>query len=319
MNTPSTRMAALDSASLKLHTAPDGTVWFADGTHAPIDSGMTVEQFVISLRDRAQPFIRILGTPSNALLAASIWPLCRSGGLLQVGSPAICENKDERNDPEIALFRSRQICLPPSLGGWHDFTLLDYPAYALVARIFKDNQVCPPALEILHHHPAWPALKFIPALSEYWAAWVLCFVIDPRWYINPQFPDRIGRLRSFMGLRPSTQRLMLKPGYSADTPATIRCQAVMNAWKNSQPRGTMWQEPGNFLWRIWRNSGGGPRGDLRASQKFLTFLRYTWLDALPRGTTSGGSDPLFLPDMLFCGSREIEAFNRHMSQYQNRV
>jgi len=318
MSTPATRLAVLDSTSLKLHTAPNGHVWFADGTRAPVGSGMSVSQFVDTLKERRQPFLRILGAMENVPLIVAVWPLCRIDGKLQVASPSICENEVERKNAEIALYRSRQVCLPPSSGGWHDFTTADFTTYALAARIARDQKVTGSALELIRYHPAWPALQFIRGISDHWVAWVLAIMLDPRWFVNPARPDRIGRLRSFLGLRPATYRVLARDAAAPGT-AAARARAVRGAWKNRPPHGAEWDIPGNFLWRIWRNAGRGAKGDLKASQKFLVFLRYTWLDALPRTTTSGSPDPLFLPNMLLRGSREIEAFEHHIAQYQNRV
>lgn len=312
-------MTSPDTTALKLHMARDGTVWFADGTHVPIGSGLTIDQFIDSLRGRQCPFIRILGTPSNAILITSVWPLCQAGGRLQVASPAICENSAERADPEIALYRMRQVCLAPSLGGWHDFLRHDYSSYALVARVRLDHGISQHVREILHHHPVWPCLQFVQGLAEDWAAWVLCFVVDPRWFVNPEFPDRVGRLQSFLRLRPSVQRSVSKEGLTLKGPVPARCRAVLGAWKGKMPRGTQWKDPRNFLWRIWRSAGKGVRGDLAASQKFIVFLRHTWLDALYNGTTSSGREPLFLPDMLFKTAYEIEAFERHTQRHRNSV
>lgn len=319
MSSPDTRMTSLDTMALKLYMARDGTVWFADGIHAPIGSGLMIDQFVDSLRGRQRPFIRILGTPSNATLIISVWPLCQADGKLQVASPAICENSAERADPEIALYRMRQVCLPPSLGGWHDFARHDYSSYALVARIRADNGVSQHAREILHHHPVWPCLQFVQGLAERWTAWVLCFVVDPRWFVDLEFPDRVGRLQSFLGLRWSVQQLASEKGRMVDRPVLVRCKAVLSAWKGRMPQGSQWKDPRNFLWRIWRSAGKGVRGDLVASQKFIVFLRYTWLDALYNDTTSSGREPLFLPDMLFKTPCEIEAFERHIQQHRNLV
>ena len=319
MSTLGTRMTSLDAMALKLHTALDGTVWFADGIHVPIGSGLAIDQFVNNLRGRQHLSIRILGAPSNARLITSIWPLCRNGGRLQVASPAICESSAERADPEIALYRMRQVCLPPSLGGWHDFSRHDYSSYALVARIRADSGVSQHVREILHHHPAWPCLQFIQGLVECWTAWVLCFVVDPRWFVDLEFPDRVGRLQSFLGLRWSVQQLASEEGRTVDRPVLVRCKAVLNAWKGRMPRGSQWEDPQNFLWRIWRSAGKGTRGDLKASQKFIVFLRYIWLDALYDDTTSSGHDPLFLPDMLLKTVPEVEAFKKHAQRHRDPV
>jgi hypothetical protein len=226
----------------------------------------------------------------------------------------LCETSAERANPEITLFRMRQVCLPPSAGGWHDFTSHDLLSYGLAAQIHYDKGVEQHALEILRQHPVWQYLTFVCGISPYWTAWLICFVLDPRWYVDPEYPDRAGRMQLFLGLRPSIQRRVSR-GATPDSPAMVRCHAVLNAWKNDhQPDGL--RRPGDFLWRIWEGAGGGYKGDLKASQKFLVFLRYAWLDAVHAGTTSGTCGELFSPDMLFRDDDEIDAFKSHFEKYR---
>lgn len=314
MSTLGTRMASLDAMSLKLHTAADGVVWFADGTHVPIVSGLTVDDFAQSLGARQRPFVRVLGASLNAALITRLWPYCRDDrGRLQVASPAICVNDAERANPEIVLYRMRQVRLPPSLGGWHDLSCNDDATYALAAAVQRDAGVGSQTLPTARAHPVWPALTFIQGLSECDAAQLLCFILDPRWYVNLENPDRPGRLQLSLGLRPAVQRRVTK-GQPARNRDMARCAVVLRVWSGEKPTGAAWRVPGNFLWRIWRAAGGGAKGDLAASQKLIVFLRYNWLHALYKDTKSSGRDPVFLPDMLFRGDHEVAAFNQHMRQ-----
>jgi hypothetical protein len=227
----------------------------------------------------------------------------------------ICESAEEANNPEIVLYRMRQICLAPSLGGWHDFSQQDYPSYVLNFPLTDDvSTEC--LVNTLHTHPAWPAMSFVSGLSELALVFVVRHILDPRWYIDPEFPDRVGQLQFAMGLQPSVQRQI----YDEDakhTAAMAKCRWVLDSWKDKEPVGYEWEEPGYFLWRIWRDTGGGSRGDLKASQKFIVFLRHSWLDAMYSNTTSSGSDPLFAPDMLFHRADEVEAYKQHMQRYRD--
>jgi len=64
--------------------------------------------------------------------------------------------------------------------------------------------------------------------------------------------------------------------------------------------------PGNFLWRVWREAGGGVKGDLRASQAFIRYLRANWLEIITQKKL--GANTFFLPDFFFKSDEERNAF-----------
>jgi len=92
----------------------------------------------------------------------------------------------------------------------------------------------------------------------------------------------------------------------------LRCANVLRTWKTVEPDAIDLQDPANFLYRIYKAAKGGPKGDLRASQAFVRYLRYNWLDGIEnrRGTKDG----LFAPNLFFKTPAERAAYAEHMSK-----
>jgi hypothetical protein len=303
-----------DASALKLHTATDGTVWFADGSRVPIASGIGVHEFVKSLSQRGgKLYVRMIGNHANARLITLLHRRCKVAGSLEVASPLIGGTASERATPEAVLYRMRQCKLPSSLGGWHPLGRLDYPAYAMIRQFQESNRFDDHVLALLKGHPAWHDLKYVHTISPDWVAWLLTFIIDPRWYIDLNHPDRVSKLQAYLGLTPKIMERVVNGDHAAGSAS--RCRAVLGSWYDlGPPDSSEADAPGNFLWRIFESAGGGPRGLLRASQKFIVYLRQTWLQAL-----HGGRTELFMPEMLFKRLDEIEGYKSHCSTRASSV
>lgn len=298
---------ASDTAILSVHTDTDGKVWFADGDRVPIGSGLPAAGFVEALQSSSGRMrVRLLGTHANAQLIMLLHRCCHDGGSLEVASPLIGGTPAEQVAPEEVLFRMRQCRLPASLGGWHKVSHLDYPAYALVHQYQLQSRFSAHVEAHLKVHPAWPALKFVSSLWPEYAAILLADVLDPRWFIDRRHTDRVGKLQAHLGLTPAN---MARAVAGDTSPGPVyRCRVTMLAWSGQgPPTETNSNRPGDFLWRIFNANGGGAKGFLRASQKFVVFLRHTWLQTL------SGHPELFVPERLFKRPDEILAYKAHIS------
>lgn len=301
-----------DDKALKLHTAPDGIVWFADGERVPIPSGVPVSRFADQIPHRRNLLIRVLGMPQNAALIGILQTVCRQQeGTLEIATPRLCQSTEEQKLPDIALHRMRTCELSPAMGGWHSATAADLATYELIAQLYHDMDYTPAVASLLTQHPAWHDLQFIPGISPSWAAWLLSFVVDPRWFVDFVRPHRCCKLTQYMGLCPDVQRRVSNNPNSGGAMA-LRCRAVLRTWKTEPPQGDAKNAPGNFLWRIFRTDGG-VRGDLRASQQFIVYLWHTWLQAI-YATRQPGGDGLFIPERFFKTREEIAAYAVHQSR-----
>jgi hypothetical protein len=142
-------------------------------------------------------------------------------------------------------------------------------------------------------------------------AQVVRTIVDPRWYVDRRAPERQGKLELYMGLTPSVQKKVSDETKLLTKVRELRCSTVLEAWKTHHPGAVDLSNPRNFLYRIHKASGEGIRGDLRASQAFLRYLRYNWLDAADK--RKGAKDGLFAPELYFKTPAERETYERHMN------
>ena len=133
---------------------------------------------------------------------------------------------------------------------------------------------------------------------------------SPRWFVDLRMPDRTSKLELFLGLTPKTQARVSDASLKLTKARELRCANVLASWKGEQPANVDLSLPANFLYRVHAAAGGGVRGDLRASQTFVRYLRHNWLAGLEH--RSGVKDGLFAPDLFFKSPVEIAAYVEHM-------
>jgi hypothetical protein len=305
-----------DEVAIKLHTDARGHVWYASGIHATKNSGQIVDAFLLSRAISGIGLrVRVLGVAQNAELITALYLRRAKSEVvsIEVAGPNICETPEELADPETVLHRMRSTVLASACGGWHQIGDSDYLTYALIARLNRNSGVYDTAVAAyLNAHPVFHALKFIPTLSPDHVAQVIKTVVDPRWYVDRRAPERQGKLELYMGLTPAVQRRVSDATKIVCKPRELRCAAVLDAWKSKHPGAVDLADPRQFLYRVHHAAGGGGRGDLRASQAFLRYLRYNWLDAADR--RRGPKDGLFAPELFFKTPGEQAAYRLHMKQ-----
>lgn len=297
-----------------MHVADNGDVWCADGIDVPRMVTDGHDRFIRSLSKRELLHVRMLGTKQNAPLIVELYQkYCspRKAGTLEVASPLICESVTEQHNPEVVLYRMRQCLLPASLGGWHAVGPVDYPSYALTAVILTErrNGYCEHHRQLLLTHPVWYDLLFIPTIDPESVIFLIMHIVDPRWFIDQQKPERLGKLKMSLGLTPAIMRQNAR-GNSGNT-ANMLCRMTLRCWKGAEPSVEDMERPGNFLWRRWRHAGGGYKGDLRASQDFVSYMVRTWQQQIVNA--AGLSIDMFLPDSLL-RTNEITAYEEHSAR-----
>lgn len=304
---------APDENAIKLHTAADGNVWYASGIRPPKDSGQTVEAFMLSsVVSGVGATVRLLGTIQNAELISALHLRRFKGEIrsVEVAGPQSF-TATELEDPKLVIMKMRGLALSSACGGWHVISLHDYPTYAMLARIARaDFEFDEIAKTYMTLHPAYKALSFIPTLVMEEAARLLTTIVDPRWFVDLRLPERTSKLELFLGLTPKTQAIVSADGAKLVKARARRCANVLACWKKEQPANVDLSQPANFLYRIHAAAGGEARGDLRASQAFVRYLRHNWLAGLEHRT--GVKDGLFAPDLFFKSPAEITAYTEHM-------
>lgn len=304
-----------DETTIKLHTAPDGCVWYAKGISAPVNSGLLVDNFLLSPAANGMGLLfRLLGVPQNAELICALYLRHYKGEvrMVQLAGPNILDRADDIKNPVAAIMRMRVAVVAPACGGWHQLTLHDYPTYAMLARMLRTNFVFDDTTGAYFNlHPAQKALLFIPTLAQEEAAKLLINIVDPRWYVDRRNSTRSKKLELFLGLLPAVQQRVSNQTRLLHKKRDLRCATVLRTWKTRPYDDVDVALPANFLYRIWRAAGGGPRGDLRASQAFVRYLHDNWLAGLERRT--GARDGLFAPDLFFKTPAEGAAYVAHMA------
>lgn len=299
-------MPLREDQTLKLYTAADGHVWYADGSRSPAASGFTVSEFLAKLQPRDTLFVRVLGMPQNAALLVGLCPLAAAEklGRLEIAGPTICETEEERRDPHMTLLRMRQCLLGPSLGGWHTATTGDLAAYKLVLRL-QAGALTENELPLVQQHPAWADLSFIRGVDPLACGAVLGTLIDPRWYVDPAHPERLARAEKFMGLG---SRTFAEMQAGAKHKHHVRCATVLHAWRHTRPSVAEVRDPGYFLWRR-----AGDAGELRASRAFLHFLIRAWNQRLCDLSPAKYKQEVFVPEHHF-EPWESQAYRLHVGQ-----
>ncbi len=290
-----------DDEAMKVHVS-QGRVWFLSGDRLPQDSGLSVARFVASDFARGTEQIRVLGSSENARLITLLYCKKKAGRFksLQVGSPLSCESASRRDNPCHVLAAMRRWNVVPSCGGWHEMTGKDIPSYILGSRrLDRDSAGAMPAsdLSILKTHPVYYAVAGIHGIHLPSVAAIVGEILDPRFFIDLDEPDRLSKLESFFGLDPKD----IAAGGRAGAPGQHRRYVtLLAAWKSqSEPSSReIADNPEMFPWREYARHKESRKGDLRASQMFLHYLRHTWLDAL-YPDRKPWVEPLFAPDRFF--------------------
>lgn len=274
----------------------------------------SVSAFLESSEYRFSQNLYVLGSACNAELICTMWTNSLQGSAeraIHIGSPAVCLTKRERKEPQIVLGKLDELIGPaPSTGGFHRMTNHDFTIYSLVHQVVRRGwQPNEHARRLLPYHPAYPALSFIPTLSEDAACRLLARIVDPRWFVNPGRPNRLQRLYNYLGL--VEVNFIRHGGYHAD-----RAEMTAQAWSglNRSHRNSGYavmhpEAPGNFLYRVIEKYDGDDRGWYLATRKFLQFVRAVWMDEL--ADTGGRFDGWFVPDYFFRSREEVTAFKRH--------
>lgn len=309
---------SIEEHTIKLHVAPDGVVWYAKNISPPQNSGKIVDEFLLSpMISGANVAVRLLGTPRNAEFISTLYLRRHKKEIrtIEVAGPNILNSLDDLSDPKSVLMQMRSAEVAPACGGWHTVTVEDYPTYAMLARLYRSHFVFDAAAKAyLQLHPVYKAAMFIPGINQAALAQLLTTIIDPRWYVDKRLPERAAKLELFLGLTPQIQERVSQKSCILTRTREFKCMNVLQTWKTQEPETVELTKPANFLYRICKAAGNGPRGDLRAGQAFIRYLRYNWLAVLENRT--GTKDGLFAPNLFFKTPAEIEAYAEHMKTFK---
>lgn len=234
--------------------------------------------------------IRILGTEANADMIVQLHNQRLKTGMphdIEIGGPWSCRIDE---GPDAVFHDMLENQLPSSVGGWHKLSESDYRTYAVLAAFRKDGYLSDYVGTLLRVHPAYPAFSFVEGIDWDYAIELLRLLVDPRFLVDPRYPDRFSRTKQFFGLASKDHN----GTYNARAFMTGRdgCQSL-NYRRAKIVFGTWFREdcnselgPKDFLMRAFHARAKGAREEPRemalvqASQIFLRFVRDVWLDFL---------------------------------------
>lgn len=310
-----------EETTLKLHTGPDSCIWYAKHIGPPTNSGKIADEFLRSaVISGFGKHVRVLGTAQNAELISSLYLRRHKREIerVEVAGPNILNSVTDIHDPKVVLLQMRATELSPACGGWHPVSMADYPTYAMLARLNRANfEFDEAAQSYLKMHPVYKAAMFIPHLDQENLARLLTTIVDPRWYVDRRLPERSAKLELYLGLTPQIQEHVSTAKTILKRTREFRCINVLSTWKTTTLEETDVNHPANFLWRIYNSAGGAIRGDLRASQALVRYLRHNWLAVLEN--RKGVRDGLFAPNLFFKLPAEIAAYEEHMKTFKADV
>lgn len=180
-----------------LHAGADGKSWKAE-------TGKEDAEF-FSARSRIEPgTYRVIGVKQNYRLIAEVFPLLKNvpDTYFLVGSPHICSQYScdaDRPEEVLTCVRSLSVC-DSLVNCWHRINLCSFSTFMLL-QFFLEEGLGTKTKILYAHHPLKPYFDFIGFSQEHLAISFIDEIVDPRWYLNLQRPQRLSKLESYFGLK----------------------------------------------------------------------------------------------------------------------
>lgn len=291
----------IDSSYLKVIADNDHKVWAIDGDKTPKELGVYVDEFVNEIKATGRhKLIRVIASEGNHPLITKLYRCKMDGDLdsVQLATPSLLQ----KNKPASSLLRMRMCALPASLGGWHEMTSDDFVMYTMARLVYfyynleiKTKKDGSPTLKskkqmddifshitnLLNNHPVWPYLSFIDGINPVAAADVLTSICDPRWFVDPDRPDRLSKLYSWLGLS----------GHEGSSQKLRRAASAKACWisdyvefkRDSGLLGKKLKDPSCFILKHANKKWGSDDAkwpDSCVSKYLVKFIKLSWMDCI---------------------------------------
>jgi hypothetical protein len=315
-----------DTAVLKLYTTLDGEMWFISGANPPKPSGYDYFEYCKKPKlVNKKSVVRVVGAARNAALICSLTNLKLTGAItdLQVCSPQVEKVNLDEYSPEKVLLNMRKWKYPPSIGGFHSLTQDDICVYAMIEASRRGTDIS--TVKVLHNlfkeHSLYNVLKFIPFLHMESCALLISIIIDPRWYVDVNAPNKLANLFDCLGIagiKASDETEHVANPHPGGSKLEKR-NIVLMSWRNDLSLEKNLET--NFLTQTYsaaretflpRKTKPGEipfdEADIATSQKFISFIHGMWLDKL-YPMPNNWNEPMFVPEYFFRSKEEVERFN----------
>jgi hypothetical protein len=289
--------------------SPSGELQYCGDDNKAVVSDLSPEEFAEGTLMQGAKCVRILGTRDNAALIRAVYTKRKKDIPSQsvlIGGPRIgLRQENDKEDAAAIFLRMRAATMPSSVGGWRHLTRYDFVIYSMLLELQKSGGEVTKSVDLyLRQHPAWPALSFIYEAQYEPACLLVSEIVDPRWHVDPEEPDRFAQLRYFLGFghtiteaaKNISSALSLLRGFAGtcppcEDPRRRRAMLTVASWfgsfvessKLSKSLEEHLEPPRSFLLRYLYRSNESEDYDtrfVRANHRFVRFVRSVWLDNL---------------------------------------
>jgi len=311
-----------DANTLKIFTSLDDEIWYAAREGVPIPSGYEYGEFckkpkLINKKSK----VRLVGSSRNSKLVCKLFKLREAGDISDVSvcSPQVEKINLDEYSPEKVLMNMRKWNYPASLGGFHKVMIDDFVVHSL-AEAFKKDPDDKDALVLFDAHPVNGFLKFIPFMNKKACSNVTAAIIDPRWYVDLNAPNKLANLFEYMGVGSlkSVNDTIDLANPNLNYSKLDRRHMTLASWRNDLNLEKDFKS--NFLITTYSKvretflPGKAKKdeivfdeADMATSQKFLSFVHTMWLDWLYK-MPNPWNEPLFVPEYFFSSKEEVDRF-----------
>ena len=236
---------------------------------------------------------RLAGSFDNAAL---IDVLCTARSLGKIASVQVCTPMvAARAGGDMILGAMSYTGYAPSVGGWHEVTDGDLVSYQMAARPKQSSA-------LLATHPCWRGLSFLRGLDPRSLAFIITKILDPRWFVDSEHPERHTRLRAFLGIDPLFIREVQKqPPTKDDCARKKRCAATLACvLPRERPSDEELASDSGwyFVRRLLEHMDRPVEMSMAVTARhFVDFLCMVWLDELRR--RAGSKQEHFVPEYFF--------------------
>lgn len=297
-----------DYEYVKLTLDSHNKLWFLDGKFLPrLYKGRVSNIFKnFPFRNRN---VRVVGFKNNIKLVIKLYELKRKNIInsLQICGPDRYFYYFRENRIEELLFCIRSVSDNYYFGGWKEFSLKEYPSYAIYS-IFNDihdDAYKDKIYHFLKFHPAWPYWSFVSNINIDCLASVVSHIIDPRWFLDFSSRVELAKIERYFGLTGKIYKNIVSGKCRGGV--RTRYLDLLNCWKGKIPDKN---SKGSFVWDYWFRAKNSDTADLYASRYFLKFLFLSWLDSL-----SSRQETFFVPRYFFNNKKYTEEFIKYQRNF----
>lgn len=320
-----------ETTTLKLYNSLDDEVWYISGNGTPRPSNILYEDYCASPSFLNKKLtVRLVGDSRNSKMIASLYEAKVRGELkdVQVCSPQVDWLNLDEYCPEKVLLNMRRWKYPSTLGGFHSVTKDEHIVYTMSHLLAQSGSVSA-NLDVLmalyEQLPLVEYLRFVPGVNEHACMLVVALTLDPRWFVDTFFPNKLSKYYDYMGVNKLKQGVSEEQGNTSGVITKAQRRGfVVSAWQAYKNWDAMLITPESgktdFLLGTYFNVASSfisgkaldrkeyfDEAVLATCQKFLAYLHGCWMNLL-YPMPNPWNESLFVPEHFFPNEEEVGRF-----------